>query len=54
MPINGEWVQVPEEAVVYNAGNPVGDAVVWYTSFPNDINYLNSIFIRCFVPGNGV
>ena len=54
VPINGEWVQVPEEAVVYNAGNPVGDAVVWYTSFPNDINYLNSIFIRCFVPGNGV
>jgi hypothetical protein len=46
--INDEWVQVPEEAIVYDAGNPVGEAVVWYT------NFSNSIFIRCFVPGDGV
>jgi len=45
--INDEWVQVPEEAIVYDAGNPVGEAVVWYT------NFSNSIFIRCFVPGDG-
>ena len=54
VPINGEWVEVPEEAVVYNAGNPFGEAVIWYTNFPNDENYLSAIFIRCFVPGNGV
>ena len=54
VPINGQWVEVPEEAVVYNAGNPFGEAVVWYTGYPNDENYLKGIFIRCFVPGNGV
>ena len=52
--INGEWVEVPEEAVVYNAGNPFSEAVVWYTNFHSDINYLNNIYIRCFVPGTGV
>jgi hypothetical protein len=41
-------MQVPPEAVIENAGNPVGDAVVWYTQ------YSNKVFIRCFVPGNGV
>ncbi len=30
VPIEGEWHQVPQEAIVYNAGNPVGEAVVWY------------------------
>src|SRR6266568_3845324 len=25
-----EWMPVPPEAVVYNAGNPTGEAVVWY------------------------
>ena len=55
VPINRwKWVEVPEEAVVYNTGNPFGEAVVWYTGYPNDENYLKGIFIRCFVPGNGV
>jgi hypothetical protein len=46
---------VPEKAVVHNAGNPLGEAVVWYTGIPNDVDYLRSIFmIRCFVPGSGV
>lgn len=44
---NVEWVAVPAEAVVYNAGNPVGEAVVWYT------RYSGRTFIRCFVPGDG-
>ena len=53
VPINGEWVQVPEEAVVYNSGSPISEAVVWYTRFEEGgIQY--GIFIRCFVPGDGV
>jgi hypothetical protein len=47
VPINGKWMMVPDEAVLKEYGNPVGDAVVWYTTF-ND-----SIYIRCFVPGGG-
>ncbi len=45
--IDGQWVPVPSEAVVENAGNPVGEAVVWYTKFNG------KAFIRCFVPGGG-
>ena len=39
------WVLVPPEAIVRNAGNPTGDAVIWY--MPTNL-------IRCFVPGDGV
>jgi hypothetical protein len=46
--IDGEWLPVPGEAVVQNAGNPVGEAIVWYTKFNG------RAFIRCFVPGGGV
>lgn len=45
--IEGEWLDVPPEAVVDNAGNPTGDAVVWFTT------YTGKVFIRCFVPGSG-
>lgn len=48
VPINGTWMPVPPQAVVNNAGNPVGDAVVWYSA------YDGRVVIRCFVPGNGV
>ena len=41
--------EVPQEAVVHNAGNPVGEAVVWYVRQGD-----NSYYIRCFVPGEGV
>lgn len=44
-----EWVPVPPEAVVYSAGNPVGEAVVWYV-----IQGPGAVYIRCFVPGDGV
>lgn len=40
--INGEWKQVPDDAVILTAGNPVGVPVVWFTT---------SNTIRCFVPG---
>ena len=49
VPIEGEWRPVPSEAVVYNAGNPVGEAVVWYVR-----QGANAYYIRCFVPGGGV
>lgn len=47
MPINGEWMVVPPEAVVSDEGNPTGDAVVWYTM------HNGTAYIRCFVPGGG-
>ena len=48
VPIDGDWLPVPKDAVIHNAANPVGDAVVWY------VKYQNRAYIRCFVPGNGV
>lgn len=44
-----EWMEVPPEAVVHNAGNPTGGAVVWYV-----VEGSGQVFIRCFVPGGGV
>lgn len=50
-----EWMQVPPEAVVYNAGNPTGDAVVWWVQHPStNAQEPGIVFIRCFVPGGGV
>jgi hypothetical protein len=49
VPIEGEWRPVPADAVVHNAGNPVGEAVVWYVRQGGD-----TFYIRCFVPGGGV
>lgn len=50
VPIEGMWVMVPKEAVVWNAGNPFDTSVVWYTSRGIDHIY----YIRCFVPVGGV
>jgi len=47
VPIEGEWMPVPERAVIRNAGNPVGEAVVWY------VHHRGAIVISCFVPGDG-
>jgi hypothetical protein len=46
LPINGLWWQVPEKAIIRNAGNPLGEAVVWYASLRGRIE------IRCFVPAD--
>ena len=46
VPIEGDWMQVPESAVIRDAGNPVGEAVVWY------VRHRGAIIISCFVPGN--
>lgn len=47
VPINGDWMPVPPDAVLDTVGNPVGDAVVWYSI------YGDHVVIRCFVPGSG-
>jgi len=49
----GEWIEVPPGAVVHNAGNPVGEAIVWWNTVAIDEDQTG-IFIRCFVPGDGV
>jgi hypothetical protein len=46
VPIDGVWWRVPETAIVRNAGNPLGEAVVWYVSVRGNIE------IRCFVPAD--
>lgn len=45
----GEWREIPPEAVVYNVGNPVGEPVVWYVR-----QTPTEVYIRCYVPGGGV
>src|SRR6266853_514150 len=37
VPINGSWWRVPEKAIIRNAGNPLGEAVVWYGSLRGNI-----------------
>jgi hypothetical protein len=48
---DGEWYEVPSEAVV-NVPNKFGFAVVWYyRSWLNGIK--PSVSIKCFIPGAG-
>jgi hypothetical protein len=49
---SGEWIQVPPSVVVHDAGNPVGEAIVWWNVIVIDEDHAG-IFIRCFVPGDG-
>ena len=48
VPIEGQWMQVPERAVIRDHGNPIGEAVVWY------VHHRGSIIISCFVPADAV
>lgn len=48
VPIEGQWMAVPERAIIRNRGNPVGEAVVWY------VHHRGSIVISCFVPADAV
>lgn len=48
VPVDGEWMPVPAGAVIRNAGNPIGDAVVWY------VRYDGEVAIKCFVPASEV
>lgn len=53
VPIEDQWVPVPSEAIVYDAGNPFSDAVVWYVRTGSE-DGRPIWHIRCFVPGGGV
>jgi hypothetical protein len=46
VPIDGTWWKVPDAATIRNAGNPLGEAVVWY------VNQRGNVTIRCFVPAD--
>ena len=48
VPIEGQWMQVPDRAVIRDQGNPIGEAVVWY------VHHRGSIIISCFVPADAV
>jgi hypothetical protein len=48
VPIEGEWMAVPERAIIRDRGNPVGQAVVWY------VHHSGRIIISCFVPADAV
>ncbi|MGA7807831.1 hypothetical protein [Bradyrhizobium sp.] len=48
VPIEGQWMAVPDRAIVRDRGNPVGQAVVWY------VHHGGSIIISCFVPADAV
>jgi hypothetical protein len=48
VPIEGQWMAVPERAIIRDRGNPVGQAVVWY------VHHRGSIIISCFVPADAV
>ncbi len=48
VPIEGQWVAVPERAIVRDRGNPIGQAVVWY------VHHGGNIIIHCFVPADAV
>ncbi len=47
------WIPVPPNTVVQNAGNPIGEAIIWWVpSYEEGI--VKGILIHCFVPGGGV
>jgi len=48
VPIEGQWMAVPERAIIRDRGNPVGEAVVWY------VRHRGSSIISCFVPADAV
>jgi hypothetical protein len=48
VPIEGQWMAVPERAIIRDRGNPVGQAVVWY------VHHHGGIIISCFVPADAV
>jgi hypothetical protein len=48
VPIDGQWLEVPERAVIQGARNPVGQGVVWY------VRQQGRIVINCFVPADAV
>jgi hypothetical protein len=52
VPINGVWMSVPPEAVIFDQGNPFAEAVVWYSPVILDRKWTGGWKIICFVPGS--
>jgi hypothetical protein len=52
VPISGQWYAVPPDAVVH-AGNPIGEAVVWYAPVLRRGKWDGDWQIFCFVPSDG-
>jgi hypothetical protein len=50
--IEGKWIDVPPESVIYHQGNPTDTAWVWY--YPINSDSGTTYNIRCFVPGDGI
>lgn len=53
VPIEGDWVPVPNEVIIRNANNPTGEAIVWFVKQYQNQGTKNW-YIRCFVLGDGV
>jgi hypothetical protein len=48
-----EWVDVPDNAVIKDKGNPTGEAIICHSEPTDDANKIHRIpHIYCFVPGN--
>ena len=50
--IEGKWIDIPPESVIYQQGNPTDTAWVWY--YPVNGDDGTTYAIRCFVPGDGI
>ena len=40
------WEHVPDSAIIYSEGNPIGQALIWFN--------IGGRSIRCFIPCGGV
>ena len=49
VPIEGQWMEVPERAIIRDRGNPVGEAVVWYVHHRGSIYHQLLRAGRCGV-----
>ena len=47
----GQWIKVPADVIIHNAGNPTGRAIAWWVQRADQ---PDGIFWRCFVHGGGV
>jgi hypothetical protein len=48
-----EWVDVPDDRVIKDQGNPIGEAVICHgetTSDTDDVHHIPHVY--CFVPGD--
>ena len=53
VPIDAIWTPVPPETVIFDKGNPLAEAVVWYSPVIESGKWTGRWKIICFVPGSG-